>query len=29
MSRLDILFIVSMAGCIGLVGALSFSLFAP
>jgi hypothetical protein len=29
MSRLDILFILSMTGCVGLVGALTFSLFAP
>jgi hypothetical protein len=29
MSRLDILFILSMMGCVGLVGALTFTLFAP
>jgi hypothetical protein len=29
MSRLDILFIVSMMGCVGLMGCLTFALFAP
>jgi hypothetical protein len=29
MSRLDILFMVSMIGCVGLAGALTLSLFAP
>jgi hypothetical protein len=29
MARLDILFVILMTWCVGLVGALTFTLFAP